>query len=92
MMWTLNVDGSAGKKHKDAEFILEDLDSHQYTYAMKFLFPVNNNEAEYEVVLAGLCIACILQIIHLRVLSNLEVVIRQEKRDFKAKEDNIQST
>ncbi|KAI5678272.1 hypothetical protein M9H77_09222 [Catharanthus roseus] len=51
--WTLNTDGSTGEHTEGAAFILEDLDRHQYTYAMKFLFPVSNNEAKYE---AFLCV------------------------------------
>lgn len=36
----LNVDGSTKEKHKGAGFILEDLDNHQYAYAMKFYSPL----------------------------------------------------
>ncbi|KAI5653314.1 hypothetical protein M9H77_30501 [Catharanthus roseus] len=49
--WTLNTNGSARENTKGASFILEDPDGHQYAYAMKFLFPVSNNEGEYEALL-----------------------------------------
>lgn len=61
-MWILNIDGSSGKKHKGVGLILEDPNGYQYAYAMKFLFPVNNNEAKYEALLTGLCMAGSLKI------------------------------
>ncbi|KAI5661846.1 hypothetical protein M9H77_21169 [Catharanthus roseus] len=75
--WSLNVDGSTGEKYRGACFILEDLDKHQYAYAMKFSFPVTNNEAKYEALLAGLQMASSLKISHLCVRSDSKVLIGQ---------------
>lgn len=58
------------RKAQSAGFILEDLDAHQYAYAMKFLFPVSNIEAEYEALLAGLRMTCNLKITHLFIRSD----------------------
>lgn len=54
---------------------------------MKFSFPVSNNEAKYEALLAGLRIACSLKITYLRVRSDPQIVICQVTGDFEAKED-----
>ncbi|KAI5652615.1 hypothetical protein M9H77_29802 [Catharanthus roseus] len=90
-MSILNVDGSVGEKHKGVRFILEDPNGHQYTSAMKFLFPVSNNKSEYKALLLDLCMAHNLEITHLRVRRDSQVVIGQVIGDFESKEDNMQN-
>ncbi|KAI5652622.1 hypothetical protein M9H77_29809 [Catharanthus roseus] len=78
------------EKHKGAGFILEDPNGHQYTYAVKFLFPVSNNESKYRALLEGFCMAHNLEITHLRVRSDSQVVIGRVTGDLEFKEDNMQ--
>lgn len=51
------MDGSTGTEHQGAWFVLEDLEGHQFAYAMDFTFPVSNNEVVYEALLSGLQMA-----------------------------------
>lgn len=66
-----------GKKTQRCSFILDDPDGHQYAYAIKFLFFVSNNKAEYEALFVGLCMAQSLKLTHLCVRSDSQVVIGQ---------------
>lgn len=73
--WTPNTDRSTMEHTKGVGFMLEDPKGHQYAYAMKFLFHVSNNEAEYEALLEALPKAKSLKLMHLIVRSDSQVVI-----------------
>lgn len=80
----MNVDCS-NCSDKGVGFILCDPDGHQFLYAMKFVFPVINNEVEYESLLPGLQMAQSLKITHLLVQSDSQVAIEQVTGDLKQK-------
>ncbi|KAI5675951.1 hypothetical protein M9H77_06901 [Catharanthus roseus] len=63
---------------------------HQYAYAIKFLFPVSNKEAEYEALLVALWMAKSLKLTHILVRSDSQVVIGHMTGVFEVKEDNMQ--
>lgn len=79
------MDGSIGERTKGAGFILEEPKGHKYAYALKFLSPVSNNEAEYEALLAGLRMAKSLKLTHILVRSDPQVVIGHVTSIFEAK-------
>lgn len=87
--WILNVDGSVGEEHKAAGFNLKDPNGHQFSYAMKFISPISNNEAKYEALVVGLEMAQILKITDISVGSNFEVVIGHVTGEFETREDNM---
>ena len=55
--WTLFVDGASNKTQCGAGFILTSPDGFEIRCALRFMFQVSNNAAEYEVLIAGLRLA-----------------------------------
>ncbi|KAM2171550.1 hypothetical protein ACFX1R_036630 [Malus domestica] len=60
--WSLYVDGSSNQQCCGARLVLTTLDKLAMEYVLHFKFKASNNEAKYEVLLAGLRLAK-----HLRV-------------------------
>lgn len=58
-------------------------------YALKYTFPISNNEFEYEAVLAGLRVARTLHIQKLQIFTDSQVIASHINSEFKAKEDNM---
>ena len=46
-------------------------------YAICFGFKASNNEAKYEALIAGLCLACELQVHNVKIFSDSELVVNQ---------------
>ena len=59
-------------------------------YEDQLKFPITNNEAEYETILMGLRIAQTLGAKNALLRSDSQLVIRQVKGDFEAKEIRMQ--
>ena len=59
-------------------------------YEIQLKFPVTNNEAEYEAILTRLRIAQALGAKNILLRSDSQLVIRQVKGDFEAKETRMQ--
>ncbi|GJY66357.1 reverse transcriptase domain-containing protein, partial [Tanacetum coccineum] len=55
--WKLYTYGASRSDGSRAGFMLISPEGKEYTYALRFKFETNNNEAEYEAMLAGLRIA-----------------------------------
>ncbi|GKA96642.1 reverse transcriptase domain-containing protein [Tanacetum coccineum] len=55
--WALFKDGASSLKGVGAGLVLIDPSEVEYTYAIRLNFPITNNEAEYEALLAGLYMA-----------------------------------
>ena len=56
-IWRLSVDGATNAQGSSAGLILTSQDWINVEYALRFSFEASNNEAEYEVVIAGLNLA-----------------------------------
>ncbi|XP_057758227.1 uncharacterized protein LOC130978282 [Arachis stenosperma] len=55
--WKLHVDGSSNSTHGGAGIILENQNGITIEQSIRYDFPVSNNQAEYEALLAGLNLA-----------------------------------
>lgn len=55
--WTLHVDNASNVHGSGAGIVLSALDRTEVEYTLCFQFKTTNNEAEYEALLAGLCLA-----------------------------------
>ena len=69
--------------------ILTSLDRVVAEYALHFQFPVFNNEAEYEALITGLRMAKDLEVKHLRVHSDSQLIVGQMQGEYKAWKPNM---
>jgi len=55
--WLLSVDGSSNQQGSEGGVILEGPNGLLIEQALRFAFKANNNQAEYEVLIAGMLLA-----------------------------------
>ena len=83
--WKLSVDGASNAQGSGAGLILTSPEGIDIEYALRFGFRTSNNEAEYEAVIAGLNLAHSLEVDHLEVYSDSQLVVRQIEDTYEAK-------
>ena len=66
-IWKLSVDGASNAQRSGAGLILTSPEGIDIEYTLKFGFQASKNEAEYEVVIAGLNLAHSLEVDQLEV-------------------------
>ena len=88
-IWRLSVDGAANAPGSGAGLILTSSDGIDVEYALRFGFQASNNEAEYEVVIAGLNLAHSIEADQLEVCSDSQLVVKQIKDDYEAKGEKM---
>ena len=69
-IWVLHIDGASNVQDSGVGFILTNFEGVVTEYALRFNFKVSNNQAEYEVLLAGLKIAKELDIDSLKIFTD----------------------
>lgn len=69
-----------------AGLILTSPDGFEICQAIRFTFPLTNNEAEYEALLAGLDLAEKLEVKHLRAFSDSMLVVKQFSGEYGQKD------
>ena len=84
-IWKLYVDRATNAQGSGAGLILTSPKGIDIEYALRFGFQASNNEAEYEAVIAGLNLAHSLEIYHLEVYSDSQLVVRQIEDTYEAK-------
>ncbi|GJX68968.1 reverse transcriptase domain-containing protein [Tanacetum coccineum] len=87
--WTLFTDGSSCKDSSRAGLILINPEGAEFTYALRFRFDANNNEAEYEALIAGLRIAEQMGIKNLQANVDSRLVANQVPRSENKKADAL---
>ncbi|GJX82588.1 reverse transcriptase domain-containing protein [Tanacetum coccineum] len=87
--WTLYTDGASSNDGSEACLILTDPHRNEVTYALRFEFPIFNNEAEYEALIAGLELATRLEVTHLQVFSDSLLITNHVKGTYDAREDSM---
>ena len=75
-IWKLSVNGAANAQGSRAGLILTSPKGIDIEYALRFGFQASNNEAEYEVVIAGLNLAHSMEVDQLEVCSDSQLVVR----------------
>lgn len=75
--WKLFVDGSIDGTKCGAGLILTSPEGFEIYQAIRFTFPLTNNEADYEALLAGLELVMSLEVRHLRAFDDFMVVVKQ---------------
>ena len=85
--WKLAVDGASNAQGSGAG--LTSPEGIDIEYALRFGFHTSNNEAEYEVVIAGLNLAHSLEVDQLEVYSDSQLVVRQIEDTYEAKSERM---
>lgn len=86
--WHLYIDRFVGTKHQGAGFILKSSHGTKFAYTLKYYFHASNNESEYKALLAGLCIALVMNIDQLIVHRDSQIFHGHIIRMFDAKDEN----
>ncbi|XP_058726507.1 uncharacterized protein LOC131597862 [Vicia villosa] len=72
--WTLYVDGASSSNGSGAGIILENGEGTLIEVSLSLSFPTSNNQAEYEALLAGLCLANDLEAEDIEVFTDSQLV------------------
>ncbi|XP_071695127.1 uncharacterized protein [Rutidosis leptorrhynchoides] len=89
-IWDLYTDGASCVEGAGVGLVLTNPSGEEHTYALRFDFDVTNNEAEYEALLAGLNLACKMNITQLRAYVDSQLVANQFNGSFEAHELSMQ--
>ena len=87
--WILSVDGASNVKGSRAGIILEGPDGVLVEQSLKFAFQANNNQAEYEALLAGMRLAIDMGVSRLVVRSDSQLVTEQVSGNFQARDPHL---
>nr|XP_025640564.1 uncharacterized protein LOC112735215 [Arachis hypogaea] len=88
--WKLHVDGSSNSTYGGAGVILENQDGITIEQSVRYEFPVSNNQAEYEALLAGLSLAQEVGAKVLEVNTDSQVVSSQINGDYQTRDPLLQ--
>ncbi|CAA0805864.1 Rho GTPase-activating protein 7, partial [Striga hermonthica] len=87
--WVLYIDGSSTANRAGAGIVLADPENRLFCHSVKFLFPETNNEAEYEALLSGLKLAESMNVTHLKVFSDSQLLVNQINGSYEVKEPRL---
>ena len=73
--WTMRFDGSAATTSNGLGVVLNCEDRDTIPLSFKLRFSCSNNTAEYEAYLTGLTIALSIEVKHMRVLGDSNLVV-----------------
>ena len=73
--WTLYVDGASNDIVTEAGMMLISPEEHKIHCAIQFGFKTSNNEAEYDALIDGLCIAHELQVCNVKIFNDSQLVV-----------------
>ena len=88
-IWKLFIDGAANAQGSGAGLFLTSLEGIDIESALIFGFRASNNEAEYEVVIAGLNLAHSIEVDQLEVCSDSQLVVKQIEDTYEAKGEKM---
>lgn len=80
-VWELHTNGSATSQGAGAGIVLVTPEGATLEYAIKFSFSATNNEAEYEVVIAGFELCKSVEAIRVKLMTDSYLVFNQIKGD-----------
>ncbi|XP_071727032.1 uncharacterized protein [Rutidosis leptorrhynchoides] len=86
----MHTDGACGPEGAGAGIVLKSPEGEEYTFALRFSFPVTNNEAEYEALLSGMRVAKHLEVKELSVYVDSQLVANQFNGIFEAHDESTQ--
>ena len=87
-IWRLSVDGDANSQGSGASLILTP-NGIEVEYVLIFGFQPSNNEAEYEVVIAGFNLAHSMEADQVEVCSDSQLVVKQIEDSYEARGEKM---
>ncbi|GAU26664.1 hypothetical protein TSUD_314410 [Trifolium subterraneum] len=87
--WTIFVDGASNATGAGAGIILENEEGILIEVSLALSFPTSNNQAEYEVFLAGLRLAEDVGAKEIKIYTDSQLVASQVLGEYQAKNDNL---
>ncbi|XP_074346394.1 uncharacterized protein LOC141685175 [Apium graveolens] len=84
--WRLFIDGSVAGTKCGSGLILSSPEGFEICQAIRFDFPLMNNEAEYEALLAGMELARSLEAKHLWAFSDSMLVVKHFSREYEKRD------
>ncbi|XP_016200263.1 uncharacterized protein LOC107641282 [Arachis ipaensis] len=88
--WELYVDGASNNEGSGAGVLLTNKEDLQLEKSIRFTFQTSNNQAEYEALLARLRLAQSLNITHLQVYCDSQLVVQQVTGHFQVKDQLLE--
>ena len=88
-IWKLFVDGAANAQGSGAGLIMTSLRGIDIEYALRFGFQASNNEAEYEVVIAGLNLTHSMEVDQFEVCSDSLLVVKKIEDTYVTKGEKM---
>ncbi|XP_057723967.1 uncharacterized protein LOC130939916 [Arachis stenosperma] len=88
--WELYVDGASNAEGSGAGVYLTNKHDLQAEQSIRFSFQTSNNQAEYEALLAGLRLAQSLNITHLQVYCDSQLIVQQVNGNFQVKDQLLE--
>ena len=88
-VWSLRIDGSSNMNGSGTSIVLESPIGEKINYALRLKFSASNNEAEYEALLAKLCLAKEMRMEQIKIYSDSQLVTNQINGDYQAKGENM---
>ena len=88
-IWKLFVDGAANAQGSGSGIILTSLEGIDIEYALRFGFQASNNEAEYEVLIAGVNLAHSMEVDKLEVCSDSQLVVKKIEDTYEVKGEKM---
>ncbi|XP_073120613.1 uncharacterized protein [Henckelia pumila] len=87
--WMVYVDGSSTSTVSGAGIVVESPQGDKFQYAIKFLFPVTNNEVEYEAFIMGIKLALSVGAKKVTIHSDSQLIVSQVNGKYEAKKDKM---
>ncbi|XP_073117125.1 uncharacterized protein [Elaeis guineensis] len=87
--WVLHIDGASNAQGSGADFLLTNSKGVVTEHALRFDFKASNNQAEYEVLIAGLKLALELGIDRLKVFFDSQLIVGQTKGEFETRDPTM---
>ena len=87
--WSIYVDGSSARESSGAGVLLIGPNYQQLQYSLRFMFPITNNAAEYEALLAGLRLAKRVKAEYITIYADSQLVTQQISGEYEVRDPSL---
>ncbi|XP_071719301.1 uncharacterized protein [Rutidosis leptorrhynchoides] len=86
----MHTNGACGPEGTGSGIVLVSPKAEEYTFALRFSFPMTNNEAQYEALLSGMRVSKYLEVCKLSVYVDSQLVANKFNGVFEAHYESMQ--